>query len=129
MAKKPNHKLPFDSRGGVCVVSRHLLESAGYLGLSAQAKVLMLLMHQHWRNDHPVGYGIREACEKIPCAKATAMAVFNELEHAGFVVMVEESLFNSRTQSKSRTWRLTWLPYRDKYPTNDWEKLQQPGQK
>jgi len=28
-----------------------------------------------------------------------------------------------KTQSKARSWRLTWLPYGFDPPTNNWEKL------
>ena len=45
----------------------------------------------------------------------------NYLLDNGFIEKIDESLFNSRTGSKSRTWRLTWLPYKDLPPTNDWE--------
>ncbi|MCB1615565.1 MAG: hypothetical protein KDI30_06080 [Pseudomonadales bacterium] len=122
MAKrKGKSQLPFDRRGGVTVQSKYMLASKAFLGLSAQAKVLLTLMHTHWRNDRPVGYGIREAVEKIPCAKGTAQKVFKELEEAGFIEKVDESLFNSRVGSKTRTWHLTWLPFKDKPPTHDWE--------
>ena len=38
-----------------------------------------------------------------------------------FIKMVDESLFCSRSKSKSRTWSLTWLPKMMSPPTNDWE--------
>jgi hypothetical protein len=122
MAKKKNHSLPFDSRGGVTRIQRVLLNSKAFLELSAQAKVLLFLMQEHWRNDKPVDFGVREAQEKIPCAKGTAASAFRQLAEAGFIVLVDESLFSSRTQSKARTWRLNWLPWQGKYPTNEWEK-------
>ncbi len=121
MKKKANSQ-PFDTRGGRIVTQRILLDSKAYLSLSAQAKVLLILLHVHWRPDKPVDYGVREAKKKVPCAKGTATKAFKELEEAGFIVLVDESLFSSRTQSKSRTWRLTWLPYKNAYPTNDWDK-------
>ena len=121
MAKRKN-PLPFDKRGGVVAIQRRLLASAAYLGLSPYAKSLLHLMQVHWRPDHPIGYGVREAMRNIPCADKTAMKAFNELQDAGFIRMVEESLFCSRTQSKTRTWRLTWLPWNRCEPTNDWEK-------
>lgn len=122
MTSRTKIRLPFDNRGGVIVQRRPFLESERYLSLSSQAKVLITLMQIHWRNDQPVGYGIREAVKKIPCAKGTAQKAFKELEKKGFIVKIDESLFNSRFMSKSRTWRLTWLPYHGKAPTNDWEK-------
>jgi len=115
-------KLPFDSKGGVVSIQRRLLKSPAYLGLSAQAKVLMTLMQRHWTAANPVGFGIRQAMSEIPCSDKIAMRAFRELEEAGFIVKEDDSLFCSRTQSKTRTWRLTWLPcWRNRPPTNDWE--------
>ena len=120
MAKKGT--LPFDRRGGLVAIQKRLLRSEAYLGLSAQAKVLLLLMQSHWRPDVPVGYGVREAQAKIPCSRKIAMRAFNELIEAGFIKLVDESLFCSRVNSKTRTWRLTWLPWAYREPSNEWEK-------
>ena len=121
MGNKLKVKLPFDKRLGVVVTSRYFLESDGYLSLSAQAKALISLMHVHWRNDKSVDYGIREAQQKIPCCNKTAIKTFNELEAKGFIRCVEQSMFSSRTQSKSRSWQLLWLPYKSNPPENDWD--------
>lgn len=121
MGKRKN-KLPFDKAGGTLVVQRRLLTSEAYLSLSSYAKSLLHLMQVHWRPDKPIGYGIREAVRSIPCADKTASKAFKELQDAGFIVMVDESLFCSRTYSKTRTWRLTWLPWNMREPTNEWEK-------
>ena len=122
MARNKKSSLPFDRRGGVIVTQRFVFSSVQWLDLSPQAKVLMVLLHIHWNPDRPVAYGCREAGEKIPCSRTLAMRTFKELEQAGFIRMVDESLFNSRAGSRSRTWRLTWLPFQGQAPTNDWEK-------
>lgn len=129
MASSKEPKLNYDKRGGVIVISREMLNSERYQDLPAQAKVLMILLHIHWRNTKPVDYGVREAAARIPCAKPTAQKAFKALEKGGFIVKIDESLFHSRTMSKSRTWRLTWMPYRDKNPTHDWEKIESTGSK
>ena len=123
MAKnKP--RLPFDKKGGVVAIQRRLLASEAYLNLSPQAKALMMLLQTHWSPRGPVDYGVREAEAKIPCSRKTAMRAFKELEEAGFIVKIDESLFSSRTHSKTRTWRLTWMPcWRHREPTNDWEAV------
>ena len=106
--------LPFDRRGAVIVNRRSLYESNAWQSLPPQATKLMTLLQLHWRNDKAVDYGIREAMDKIGCAKLTARKAFEQLQESGFIEMVDESLFSSRTQSKSRTWRLTWLVHRVK---------------
>ena len=116
--------LPFDKRGGTLAINRRMLNSEAYKTLKPTDKVLMLLLHEQWRNEKPVSYGVREAAQKIPCSINTASKAFNTLQKHGFIECVEQSLFNSRTGSKARDWRLTWLPYIDKPPTNEWEKWQ-----
>jgi hypothetical protein len=121
MAKKS--RLPYDKEGGVQVISRRLMRSPEYLALTAQAKALMHLMHSFWTASGPIGFGVRQAEEEIPCSRKIAMRAFSELAEAGFIEMIDESLFCSRTQSKTRTWRLTWMPcWRNRAPTNDWDK-------
>lgn len=122
MAKRKKSALPFDSRGGTLVLLRRMIESPAWLSLTAQAKALLLLMQVHWRPDEPVAYGVREAMEKIPCAKGTAQRAFTELQQGGFIQVVDLSLFNSREQSRTRTWRLTWMPWQGREPSNEWEK-------
>ena len=122
MARKKKHTLPFDNRGNTLVMRTHLLKSNTYLSLSPQAKVLMTLLHIHWKNDKLVDYGVREAAEKIPCDRRTAIKAFNQLQERGFITCMELAFFSSRTQSKSRAWRLEWLPFNDNPPANTWEK-------
>ncbi|MCU7833697.1 MAG: hypothetical protein KZQ83_00480 [gamma proteobacterium symbiont of Taylorina sp.] len=119
MNKKKN-SLPFDKSGGVITVQRRMLACDNYLSLTPQSKVLMMLMQIHWNNFKPVDYGVREAALKIPCAFDTARKAFNQLQKQGFIKMIDHSVFSSRVDSKSRTWRLTWLPFNSKKPTNDW---------
>lgn len=121
MSKKKS-KLGYDSRGGVLAVSRAMRQTFVYESMPASAKVLMDLLQMQWRSDRPVGYGVREAAQKIGCTKNTAGKAFNILLDRGFIVCFEQSLFNSRTGSKTRDWRLTWMPFDDKDPTHNWEQ-------
>lgn len=104
------------------VVSRSMRESKVYESMPPAAKVLMDLLHLQWRNDKLVAFGVREAAKKIGCAVNTASVAFNILQDRGFIVCENESLFNSKTGSKAREWRLTWMPFFDKDPTHEWEK-------
>jgi hypothetical protein len=121
MGKKKKSVLPYDKRGGVIVKRRPMIESKAYESMLPESKVLMELIQLHWKSDKPVAYGIREAQKKIGCGRRKAMAAFAQLQERGFIIKVDESLFNSRTQSKSRTWRVTWMPFSEASPTNDWE--------
>jgi hypothetical protein len=118
--------LPFDSRGGRITVQRILLDSKNYLSLKPHSKVLMTLLQKHWSNNVPVDFGIREASKTIPCARGTASRCFKQLSGRGFITMKDESIFSSRSDSKTRTWLLNWLPYQGKPPTNEWETWVKP---
>ncbi|WP_156829762.1 GntR family transcriptional regulator [Methylovulum miyakonense] len=124
MSKRKKSNLPFDQRGGVLAVSRGMREQPVYETMPADAKVLMDLLQMQWRNERAVAYGVREAAAKIGCAPNTATKAFKILHERGFIVCDAESLFNSRTGSKTREWRLTWMPYLGCKPTHDWEKWQ-----
>lgn len=123
MARK-KHKLDFDSRGGVIVISRTMTEHPAYETMPCTAKVLMILLQTHWDNYKPVAYGVREAAVKLGCNFKTSIKAFNILQERGFIVCDSPSLFNSRSGSKAREWRLSWMPFNDKKPTHDWEKWQ-----
>ena len=120
--KNKGPKLKYDNRGGVMVASRAMRESYSYESMPPTAKVLMDLLQMQWRNDRPVAYGVREAGQKIGCKPETAGKAFKALQDRGFIVCETESLFNSRTGSKAREWRLTWMPFQNRNPTHDWEK-------
>ena len=115
-------KIPFNNRGGVVVMDMHMLKHKNYLTLSPQSKVLIILLHQHWRNEKEVDYGTREAADKIPCSKGTAMNAFKQLEDRGFITCVTPAVFSSRTECKARTWKLEWMPFNDRKASNKWEQ-------
>lgn len=119
MAKK--RKLPFNRRGRVIVTDIYMLDSPNHISLSKNSKLLMTLMQRHWSSFKYVDYGIREACKKVPCSKKTAISAFKELREKGFIELMEESSFSSRTESKSRSWKLLWMPFGDSEPDNNWD--------
>jgi hypothetical protein len=100
--RRKKNALPFDKKGGTVVIQRRLLTSSAYLRLGAPAKVLMMLMQRHWSPNGPVSFGVRQAESEIPCSRKSAMQAFRDLQEAGFIVLVDESLFCSRTQSKNQ---------------------------
>ncbi len=69
---------------------------------------------------------MREAQDKIPCAKNTTSKSFKQLQATGFITLLEESFFSSRTDSKSRVWKLNWMPVRSRNPSNEWDKQIKP---
>ena len=122
--RRKKNKPKFDGRGGVIVMCRYMLNHDAYITLMPQAKVLMQLLQQHWQDEKEVDYGIREASTKIPCSRKTAMKAFDQLEKRGFITKTSEAMFSSRTFSKSRSWRLNWMPFCGREPTQQWDNAQ-----
>jgi hypothetical protein len=122
MPKRSKQKQPFDSRGGVIVISRRMVNHDNYQSLTSQAKVLMLLLQEQWRSDRYVDFGISEAAQKIPCSRKTAMKSFKLLQERGFITCMEEYWFSSRTESRTRAWRLEWMPYDYREPKHFWDR-------
>lgn len=116
------HKPKYDWGGQVVVMGMGMLKSEQYLSLSSQAKSLMALMQVHWQEFKLVDYGIREAEKKIPCSNKTAIKAFKELEDKGFITCLRDHYFSSRTESRTRAWRLEWMPYNSQRPTHKWKK-------
>lgn len=121
MSRRSKGKQPFDTRGGVVVTSMWMLKHENYLSLPVYAKVLMNLLQQLWRSDKYVDYGVNEAAKKIPCSKKTAIKAFKILQERGFITCMEEYWFSSRTESRTRSWRLEWMPFNFNKPRNTWE--------
>ncbi|MDD5269460.1 MAG: hypothetical protein PHO08_20500 [Methylococcales bacterium] len=97
MAKK-KPRLGYDQRGGVLAVSRAMRESYVYETMSANAKVLMDLLQIQWRNDRPVGYGVREAAQKIGCTANTASKAFKTLQERGFIICHAEEFLQQQNR-------------------------------
>jgi hypothetical protein len=113
--------MSFDVRSGKIVVCKFLIESHNYQTLTAHARSLMLLLHVHWDGSRSIDYGVREAAKRLNCSEKTARKAFKLLTERGFIICTKQSVFSSRTQSKTRSWKLTWLPYGNEKPLNSWE--------
>ena len=126
MPRKSNplkNRLPFkkDSKGSI-VQGMTMLTSGAYMSLSAQEKVALIVMQIHWRNDRAVSYGCRELALNVPCSKDTALKIFRNLSAKGFIECTDPGWFDSANGSRSRDWRLTWMPFNGKPATDEWIK-------
>jgi len=121
--KSNSQDIRFDKRGNkVITINKRMMQSRNYLTLSSAARSLMIMMHTHWQPNKYTDYGVREAAENLGSSQRTAMRVFDELQTRGFIVCMITSSFSSRTNSKTRSWNLTWLPYIKGDPTHEWEE-------
>jgi hypothetical protein len=111
-------KTKFKVSGGVIVQPLLMLDSSAYQNLSAKAVKLMCLMQRHWREDKAIDYGITQVTKSLKCSRSTASALFMELQDYGFIAIVDEADFYA---NKARSWRLTFRPFLNREPTNDWK--------
>ena len=110
-------KTKFKVSGGVIVQPLLMLDSSAYQNLSAKAVKLMCLMQRHWREDKGIDYGITQVTRSLKCSRSTASALFMELQAYGFIAVVDEADFYA---NKPRSWRLTFRPFLNREPTNEW---------
>lgn len=111
-------KPKFKVAGGVIVQPIPMIDSLAYQQLSAKAVKLLTFMQPHWRQDKAIDYGITQTTRSIKCSRSTASALFNELMELGFISIVEEADFYA---NKARSWRLTYRPFLNREPTDDWK--------
>jgi len=112
-------KSKFKVTGGVIVQPLLMLDSLAYQNLTAKSVKLMSLMQRHWREDKAINYGVTQVTQSLKCSRSTASALFKELQSYGFIAIVDEADFYA---NKARSWRLTFRPFLNREPTNDWKQ-------
>jgi len=109
-----------------------ILKSEAYRSLDTVARCLLteLVMIETGRNNGSLWLSIKDATDRIGLSDARpAMRAFEDLQDRGFVKMTKEAHFaiKAAETSRARCWRLTWLPYANKGPTNEWETYSAPA--
>ena len=115
MAKKVKYRHP----GGVIGFPRAVLRSEAFDDLSSHSKALMLILQDVWKPPHEptVHYSVRRVAKKLRVSMATASRVLKELRTHGFIRCIDESDWSN---GQARTYRLTWLEFNGREPSNDW---------
>ena len=106
-------------------VEHSLLRSHEYQALSANAKVIMLYMQMNWTpyRNSAIGFGINDVIKCLACSKPTAINALKELEKAKFILLDElHRWYGNSSKNRVKEWKLSWLPFNQKPPTNDWKK-------
>jgi hypothetical protein len=111
-------KPKFKEKGAVIVQPISMIDSLAYQQLSAKSVKLLSLMQRYWQPNKPIDYGISQTTCVLKCSRSTASALFNELTELGFIAVVEEADFYA---NKARSWRLTYRPFLNREPTDDWK--------
>ena len=111
-------KSKFKVPGGVIVQPLMMIDSLAYEALNAKSVKLLSLMQRHWRENKAIDYGITQVTRSLKCSRSTASALLTELQDYGFIELVDEADFYA---NKARSWRLTFRPFLNREPTNDWK--------
>ena len=122
MAKK--RKSPFQRSGQFHRVYRDMFESDAYRSLCCVERCLLHELQALYlpsRND--VFLSVRDAAFRLGVHKDTASKAFYVLEKTGFIRLTRGQLWQ---QKLSREWRLTFEPYKDREPTDNWRLFKKP---
>lgn len=116
MARKFKSKI--DRTRQFHIVYRDWFESDAYRSLNCVQRSLLHELHALYlpsRND--VFLSTRRAAKRLHVNADTARKAFHVLENRGFIKLINGHLWQQR---KARTWRLTFMSYNNREPTDDW---------
>ena len=87
-----------------------ILKSPAYLGLSAQARAILieLALIYNGVNNGSIGASVRRLSARCNIGKDTAAKCLIELQEAGFIQCTQKGAFSYKARHASE-WRLTWL--------------------
>jgi hypothetical protein len=102
-----------------------MTSSAAWLDLSGNAVKLLihLATFENGTNNGLIFLSERMAAEGIGVSKRTAGKLFDELERHGLIAPTAKGYFKVK-RGPATQWRLTWLTWAGKAPTNEWRAWQ-----
>lgn len=108
-----------------------LLKSEAYRSLNAVARAVLveLIMLENGSNNGSLYLSTRDAADRLGMSdERPAMRAFADLVDRGFVRLTKDAHFciKAADQSRARCWRLTWLPWDNRGPSNDWFDYRAP---
>lgn len=105
-----------------------MTSSAAWADLSGNAVKLLvhLAAFDNGTNNGLIFLSERMAAEGIGVSKRTVGKLFDELEEHGFIAATAKGYFTVK-RGPATQWRLTWLAWANKAPTNEWRSWQPKG--
>lgn len=100
------------------------------LDLAARALLTELVMLENGKNNGSLWLSVQDATDRLGLADARpAMRAFDDLRDRGLIAMTKDAHFTVKAAetSRARCWRLTWLPFDGKPPTNNWQSYEAPA--
>lgn len=109
-----------------------ILLSEAYRSLDPVARALLtdLVMIENGRNNGSLWLSVGDATDRLGLSDdRPAMRGFDDLVDRGLIQMTKDAHFSVKAAetSRSRCWRLTWLPCNGKPATNEWEAYTAPA--
>ena len=113
-------------------IPHEILISAAYRSLDCTARALLLelVMMENGQNNGSVWLSVRDAVDRLGITDARpAIRSFDMLQSVGLIAMTKEAHFSIKAAdtSRARCWRLTWLRFDRKPPSNEWSNYQPPA--
>ena len=120
MSKRGPYKL--SRAGGFFSMEREVYRSAAFKNLSPiERNVIFNLLYYFVPNKREdISMSGRRLGSELGINKDTAAKALKNLENLGFIRTTEESMWLS---GRSRSYRLTFMAYRNRSATDDWKKL------
>ncbi len=113
--RKPKYNRP----EGVLAVPRSIIRSEAYQHLSGKAVKLMLILQDVYNpNEGVVHYSTKRAEEAMQMSHPTVCKAFHELMDKRYIELIDH---HDWMNGKAREWRLTWMPFKGREPTDDWQ--------
>ena len=126
MSKKNRHKFEVQRPNGFMQFHREIYDSEAYRSLSfIERAVLLHLMYHYipnYRED--IFMSNRRLAKEIGINKDTAGRALKRLDKVGLIEMVDESDWY---RGSARSYRLTFMTYRGRQPTDQWTAFQNEG--
>lgn len=110
-----------------------ILLSAAYRSLDPTARALLteIIMLENGRNNGSLWLSVRDATDRLGLTDPRpTLRAFNQLQDVGLVALTKDAHFSIKTSetSRARCWRLTWRPFDNKAPSDEWRRyLPEPG--
>lgn len=110
-----------------------VLISEAYRSLDLVARALLteMVMMENGKNNGSLWLSVADATDRLGQSDARpAIRGFDDLQDRGFIRMTKDAHFSVKASetSRSRCWRITWLAFDRKPPSNEWQGYQAPPQ-
>jgi hypothetical protein len=104
-------------------IFRHTMKSAAWRALSVGARATFLHLKANYNTNaqNAVFMSARDGAKEFSASKKTICKWLHELEHYGFIVMVQGAHLGVHGTGKSAHYRLTDCPFAGRSPTYDFQ--------